>query len=76
MVIDKFIFNADSRYLRALREKCPHSEFSWFVFSRIWTECGEILFRISTEYGVSLRIQSKYGKVSLRIQFQCGENTN
>ena len=25
-----------------LREKFPYSEFFWSVFSRIWTECGEI----------------------------------
>ena len=29
-----------------LRKKCPYSEFFWSVFSRIWTEYGEIL-RIS-----------------------------
>ena len=26
-----------------LRKKCPYSEFFWSVFSRIWTEYGEIL---------------------------------
>ena len=26
-----------------LREKCPYSEFFWSIFSRIWTEYGEIL---------------------------------
>ena len=26
-----------------LREKYPYSEFFWFLFSRIRTECGEIL---------------------------------
>ena len=30
----------------ALCDKCPHSELFWSVFSRIWTEYGEIL-RIS-----------------------------
>ena len=25
-----------------LRETCPYSEFFWSVFSRIWTEYGEI----------------------------------
>ena len=30
----------------ALREKCPYSEFFWSVFSRIWTEYGD-LFRKS-----------------------------
>ena len=40
---------------RALREKCPYSEFFWSVFSRIWTE-----------YDVSLRIQSECGKIWTR----------
>ena len=26
-----------------LREKCPYLEFFWSVFSRVWTEYGEIL---------------------------------
>ena len=26
----------------SLREKCPYSEFFWFVFACIWTEYGEI----------------------------------
>ena len=39
----------------SLREKCPYSKFFWSVFSRIWTE-----------YGVSLRIQSKCGKIKTR----------
>ena len=29
----------------AQREKCLYSEFFWSAFSRIWTECGEILSR-------------------------------
>ena len=32
--------------LSKLRKKCPCSKFFWSVFSRIWTEYGEIL-RIS-----------------------------
>ena len=28
---------------KALRENCPYSEIFWSVFSRIWTENGEIL---------------------------------
>ena len=39
---------------QTLCEKGPYSEFSWSVFPRIWSECGEIL-RIS-------RIQSNAGK--------------
>ena len=27
----------------SLREKCPYSEFLWFVFSRIWTEYEDLL---------------------------------
>ena len=33
--------------------KCPYSEFSWSVFSRIWTEYGEI-FCISQIFCISL----------------------
>ena len=36
-----------------LRKKCPYSELFWSVFSRIWTEYGEI-FRISP-YSVQMR---------------------
>ena len=28
--------------IQSLREKCPHLEFFWSLFSRIWTEYGEI----------------------------------
>ena len=35
----------------SLREKCLYSELHWSIFSRIWTEYGEILqsFRIQSE---------------------------
>ena len=36
-----------------LPEKCSYSELLWSAFSRIWTECGEIL-RISP-YSVRMR---------------------
>ena len=26
----------------SLRKRCPYSKLFWSVFSRIWTECGEI----------------------------------
>ena len=39
----------------SLRENCLYLEFFWSVFSRIWTE-----------YGISLRIQSKCGKIRTR----------
>ena len=37
----------------SLREKCRYSELFWSVFSRIWTEYGEIL-RIAP-YSVPMR---------------------
>ena len=40
----------------SLRKKCPYSEFFWSVFSSIRTEYWE-------RYGLSLRIQSEYGKI-------------
>ena len=36
-----------------LREKCPYSEFFCSVFSRIWTEYGEI--RSISPYSVRMR---------------------
>ena len=36
-----------------LREKCSYSEFFWSVFSRIWTEYGEILR--TSSYSVQMR---------------------
>ena len=39
----------NSVYCRiSLREKCPYSEFFWFVFSHIWTEYGPEKLRIRT----------------------------
>ena len=51
-----------------LREKCPNNKFFWFVFSRIWTEYGEIrsISSNTERHGVSLRIQSKGGKIRTR----------
>ena len=37
----------------ALRKKCPYLQLFWSVFSRIWTEYGEVL-RISP-YSVRMR---------------------
>ena len=34
----------------AVREKCPYSEFFWPMFSRIWTEYGDI-----SPYSVRMR---------------------
>ena len=38
-----------------LRKKCSYSKFFWSVFSHIWTKYRE--------YFISLRIQSKCGKI-------------
>ena len=35
-----------TQVFQSLREKCPYSDFSWSVFSRIRTEYGETLSRI------------------------------
>ena len=43
---------------KALREKCPLSEFLWSVFSRIRNDYGEIR--------VSPCIQSEYGRIRIR----------
>ena len=59
------------RYL-ALREKCLYSEVFWSVFSRIWTECGEV-WSISpywVQVGESTNQKnSKHGDFSLSINF-------
>ena len=52
--------NLSSTYAcTSLREKCPHSEFFWSIFSRIRTEYGKIL-------AVSFRIQSESGNIRTR----------
>ena len=39
----KIIFDKKSYlYSCSLHEKCPNTEFFWFVFSRIWTEYGVV----------------------------------
>ena len=43
----------------AKNKKCPYSELFWSIFSRIWTEYGEIW--------VSLRIKSECGKMWTRV---------
>ena len=53
-----------------LPEKCSYSELLWSAFSRIWTECGEIL-RISP-YSVRMRENadqnnSEYGHFSHKV---------
>ena len=62
-IIFQYIF---SNLLHCVKSVQIGSNF-WSVFSRIWTEYGEI-------WSISLRIQSKCGKiVSLRIQSECGK---
>ena len=36
-----------------LREKCPNMEFFWSVFSRIWSEYGDLLLK--SAYSVQVR---------------------
>ena len=40
-----------SRALILLHGKCRNAEFFWSVFSRIWTEYGEMWIDIQSEYG-------------------------
>ena len=66
--MDVYIFSEVQRYLNpSLRKKCPYSEFFWSVFSRIWTEYGEI--RSISPYSVRMRENtdqnnSEYGHFS------------
>ena len=54
-----------------LRKKFPYSEFFWSVFSRIWTEHGEI--RSISPYSVRMRENnnqknSEYGHFSRSVK--------
>ena len=56
-----------------MSEKYPYLEFFWSVFSRIWTEYGELL-RIC-QYSVKMRENmdhknSKYGHFSRGVTYQ------
>ena len=55
---DDYIILRPSR----LSEKCPDSEFFWFVFSSIWTEYGEI-----QRYSVQ-RQKNKHGHFSRSVK--------
>ena len=51
----------------SLRKNCSYSEFFWFIFSRIRTECGDI--RCIFQYSVQMRENidqenSEYGHFS------------
>ena len=51
----------------SLRKMCKYSEFLWYVFSRIWTEYRDLLWR--SPYSVRMRgntdqKNSKYGHFS------------
>ena len=39
--------------MSSLCEKCPKTEFFWSVFSRIWTEYGDLLY--ISPYSVQMR---------------------
>ena len=66
-VLNTFIMNRLHILLIITAWKCPHSEFSWSVFARIWTEYGKI-WRI-TPYSIWMRENtgqknSEYGHFS------------
>ena len=53
-----------------LREKCPYSEIFWLVFSRIWTEDGEI----QSIFPCLVRMwENKYQKNSEYRHFSCSD---
>ena len=45
------LISAEPRQSQSLREKCPYSEFLWYLFSRIQTEYGEIRSKFSPNAG-------------------------
>ena len=55
--------------LNPLREKCLYSELFWSVFSRIWTEYGEIesfQYGYFTEHAVRMRENADYNSSEYR----------
>ena len=44
----RYVFVTESRY-----KKCPYSKFFWSVFSRIWTEYGDL--QVKSPYSVWMR---------------------
>ena len=57
-------------YYLALREKCPPSEFFWFLFSRIRTEYGKI--RSISAYSTRMRENTDQKKLRIWTLFtQC-----
>ena len=58
----RVLFRTQSNILNGalLRKKCPYSKLFWSAFSRIWTECREIL-RISP---YSVRMQENAGQTN------------
>ena len=62
----------------ALREKCPNTEFFWSLFSRIWTEYGELLRKLP--YSECGKIRTRKNSVSghfsrsIRLKFCLARN--
>ena len=54
----------------ALRENCRNTEFFWSVFSRIWTEYGDL--RSKSPHSVQIRENTDQKKIRIRILF--GDN--
>ena len=51
-----------------MREKCPYSEFFWFVFSRHWIKYRQIFRRPENMD----QKNCEYGHFSLNVQFRKG----
>ena len=68
-----FIKKLHYRILIVLRGKCPYSEFFWSVFSRIWTEYGNLQSKCTYSVritGKSDQKNSEYGHFSRSVGFQ------
>ena len=48
---ENIVYSLKFRLRLAPHEKCPYSEFFWSVFSRVWSEYGEIPPLIQSECG-------------------------
>ena len=59
-----------SEYFMELREKFPYSELFWSVFSRIWTDYGEILILRDT-HSVRMRENTDQNNSEYVHFFRC-----
>ena len=56
-----------------LREKCLYSEFFWSVFSRVWTEYGDLhaFFIINGFFQLSLSVAQLFHGLSFKLLLSC-----